>query len=455
MVINFILNPNIENKKEIIYTIYYLTKNFNTEIKISYSAIEDAVNVYYGVECSSGIYIPCCSEHNRLVYNVFMNETYAVFDKKLDSPFHKEGCKIVFDFDILFISKYLIISEEEYEFKDRDDRDRFTANLSMRKENVNIPFFDVNTFIIIKAINELDASVSFKKKEFEIFLTHDVDSLNSRDKYVFLHNAKSLITDKTVGMSTKFKELISDLVHNRHLQIDNYIDIETKRNAKSEFYFITGVKHRLGKRYDLNNVEKQLKRLKDSPSHIIGIHTNYFSYKDRTLIKDEINEIESKANVKVKSCRNHYLRFEIPTTWKELSSCSIISDSTMGYSDINGFRAGFASSYVPFDHKENKLIDIFETPLIVMDGIVMPKPISFEEKWKEIKQIIDYVIKYNGTASVLFHQRVIYNDEYKAMYEKIMDYVVSNNGKFVLSSDFEDRKNKDIDNLNKLFLSLE
>lgn len=452
--INFVLSKDIKNYKEYVYTIYYLTKGFNTEVKVSYSENKEALNVYYGVECNRGIYIPYSEEHEKIVFNKYKDEVYASFDKELKLPFKKNGDKIEFYFDIIFLSKFLLVSEEEYEIEKRDDRERFIAGLSLRKEKVNIPFFDVNSFILMDALKEFDASIAKLKSKFEIFLTHDVDSVNSRDKFVFLHNCKSLLCNRKEKLTNRIGDLISDIILNRHLQIENYMDIEKKRNAKSEFYFIAGVRHRLGKRYDLNSIKLQVEKLRNSNDHIIGMHTNYFSYKNRELMQNEINEIEEKCDIKVRSCRDHYLRFETPTTWEELSSCNILSDSTVGYSDINGFRAGICNSYVPFNYKTKELIDIIETPLVVMDGIVMEKDLSFDDKWKEIKYILDYVIKYNGTASVLFHQRVIYNDEYKAMYEKIMDYVVSNNGKFVLSSDFEARKNTDINNLNKLFLAL-
>lgn len=452
--INFVLNKNIINYKEYIYTIYYLTKAFNTEVKVSYSENKEALNVYYGVECSKGIYIPYTEQHEKIVLNKYKDEVYASFDKKLELPFKKNGDKIEFEFDIIFLSKFLIVSQEEYEIEKRDDKERFIAGLSLRKENVNIPFFNINSFLLMDALKEFDGSIAETEGKFEIFLTHDVDSVNSRDKFVFLHNCKNLLCNRKENLINRIGRLLSDIILNRHLQIENYMDIEKKRNAKSEFYFIAGVRHRLGKRYDLNSIKPQIEKLRNSNDHTIGMHTNYFSYKNRKLMQSEIDEIEERSGVKVRSCRDHYLRFETPTTWEELSSCKILSDSTVGYSDINGFRAGICKSYVPFNYKTKELIDIIETPLVVMDGIVMEKDLSFDDKWKEIKYILDYVIKYNGTASVLFHQRVIYNNEYKAMYEKIMDYVVLNNGKFILSSDFEARKNADMDNLNKLFLSL-
>lgn len=449
--INFVINQDIQNKKAIVYTIYYLTKNFDCETKISYKKNEEALNIYYGVNCQEGIYIPSSTSTEKVFFSNYKDKLLMSFNNAINQPFTINHNKIEFNYDILFVSKYLLTCQEEYEIEDRDDKQRFIAELSLRKQKVNIPFFNINSDILLEAINIVDKSIKINKDSFEIFLTHDVDSINSRDKYVFLHNAKALLTNKNVSLKERVSDLFSDIIYNRHLQIENYMDIESRRKAKSEFYFIEGEKHRLGKRYDLMSIKNQIDKIKNSPNHVIGIHTNYFSYKDKNRIQNEINEIEKRTGTKVKSCRNHYLRFEMPTTLNILNECGIISDSTVGYPDVNGFRAGICESYVPFDLNNNKLIDIYETPLIVMDGIIMEKNISFQEKWNEIKHNLDYVIKCNGTASVLFHQRVILYDEYKCMYEKILDYVVDRGGKFVLSKEFESRKKNDIIAIEKLF----
>ncbi|WP_164995929.1 DUF7033 domain-containing protein [Clostridium niameyense] len=454
IMINFVINSNIKNKKAIIYTIYYLTKNFNCDIKVSYEKIEDALNIYYGINSNDGIYIPIDDKWGEMSFVKYRDDLFATFNKDIKEPFSNVANKIQFNYDILFISKFLLTCEEEYKIKDRDDKNRFIAALSLRNEKVNIPFFNINSFILLEAINEFNKSIKFKDSNFEVFLTHDVDSVNSRNRYVFLHNLKSLLLNKENCFKEKSKELILDILYNRHLQINKYMEIENKRHAKSEFYFIAGEKHRLGKRYDLMDIKNEITNLKNSPNHIIGIHTNFFSYNNKEKIQNEINEIEDKAGVIVKSCRNHYLRCNNPETLNILSECRIISDSTIGYSDINGFRAGICNGYVPYDLNKNECIDIWETPLIVMDGIVMEKSIPFNQKWQEIKNNIDYAIKYNGTVSVLFHQRVILSEEYKKMYEKILDYVVEKKGKFVTSLDFEERKNNDLRKINELVSSI-
>ncbi|MDP4177090.1 MAG: hypothetical protein Q8900_01955 [Bacillota bacterium] len=455
--INLILNKKSNNNKRVSYAFYYLTKKYNESIKVSYYRDENSVNIFYGIEPVgiNNIYIPIFDKDNieHLYFNSYDNMKYASLEKVNNKPFEELNGNIIFNFDILYLSSYLLTCNEEYYIEKKDSMDRFLGEFSLRKDKIDIPFFNVNSSILLDAVRKIDTNIKFNDKKFEIFLTHDVDNVDSRNKYVFLHNVKNIILDKNKSLGNNINKLFSEMISNRHSQILNYIEIEKRRNAKSEFYFIEGKIHRLGKRYELKDILVQINELK-SEKFVIGLHTNYFSYDNEDSIKDEIKAIEDFTSTKVLSCRNHYLRFKVPNTWYNLSNSGILCDSTIGYSDKNGFRAGIADGFIPFDVNENKLINIFEVPLVIMDGIIMEKNISFCEKWDVIRNILDEVILHKGTVSVLWHQRVIENSEYKDMYEKILDYVNEKSGSFVISDELIKRYNKQQEELNYIFSSL-
>lgn len=446
--INLVLGKNLKNKKSIVYTFFYLTKKYNCEINISYEPMDTAVNIFYGrqIEGTGNIFIPCIDYNvaqKDIFFNCFNNYEFISFNNPCDEPYSYDGKNVYLNFDIIETSLYFIGCMEEYEIRERDNINRFISSLSYRKDKINVPFFDINTNILLESINKLNLHIKLKKSNFKVMLTHDVDSIDSRNKYVFLHNAKELIKNKKKSLSVKLKDVISDIARNRHIQIENYIKIESENNARSEFYFIEGLKHRLGKRYNLSNIKREVDLLVDG-GWIVGMHTNFFSFDNEEKMKSEIQAIEKIAKNKVMSCRNHYLRFSIPLTWNCLSKAGIRLDTTLGYSDENGFRAATTQAFMPFDIEKDSTINLYEVPLVIMDGIIMEKGITFEEKWIRIKDILDKVKDFNGTVSVLWHQRVIYNIDYKKMYIRIMKYVNENNGEFVLTSDllpiFEEEK---------------
>lgn len=459
--INFIIDDKILMKREALYTIFFLTENCEEEIKLSKEPIEDegAVNIFYGLKptCKGSLYIPYLEEkypQKHITFNKYKDEVFINFGEEVLEPYKIIEGNIEFNYDIISTSFYLISCGEEKDINTRDGMNRFLGEYSLRRKYIHIPFFDVNAQILYTAMKEINKELKLKEKKFEVMLTHDVDSVNSRNIYVFLHNLKELLLNKDKPFKTKLGDLIKDIIYNRHLQYENYIKIESARGTGSEFYFIEGVKHRLGKRYNLSQIKKQINLLKNNSKYVIGLHTNYFSYDNSKAIKDEISSIEKYVGNKVISSRNHYLRFEFPKSLKLLREAGILCDCTLGYSDKNGFRAAISKSFLPYDMDEKDIIDIYEVPMIVMDGVLMNKNSSMEENWLEIKVLIDEVIKYRGTVSILWHDRVIYDEEYKALYEKILDYIKQMNGRFVLSHELLDRMKEQRRKIKELFEQL-
>jgi hypothetical protein len=48
--------------------------------------------------------------------------------------------------------------------------------------------------------------------------------------------------------------------------------------------------------------------------HIVGFHPSYNAYNDIIQFKEEKEVLEKASNCKIQEGREHYLRFEVPTT---------------------------------------------------------------------------------------------------------------------------------------------
>ncbi|MFL0269791.1 polysaccharide deacetylase family protein [Candidatus Clostridium radicumherbarum] len=457
--INLVIDKNLKDKRKIIYTFYYLVENIFDEVQVSYDFIEDAINIYYGanIQARNGIIIPVLkeSEPKRLYLHNYEEDTFASFEEKCEIPFIKKDNVIFFNYDIFLSSIYFISCEEEYVCMKRDRINRFLAEFSEKKDSIKTPFFDINSAILYKALIKLNPNLTLKRNGFEIYLTHDIDNADSRNRYVFLHNFKNLISKKNKPFFMKFTTLLQECLFNRYKNILKYMELESSYGAKSEFYFIQGKKHRYGSRYKLSKVRSELEKIKESKDFIIGLHTNFFSYDDKDKIREEINAIEKYADVKILSCRNHYLRFKVPETWDILKNSGLKFDTTLGYADSNGFRAGTTKAFLPYNLKNNEVINIYEIPLSIMDVSIMEKPMTSEEKWNEIKYIIDQVKRNRGTSSVLWHEDVYNYRNYRDVYEKMLNYIKANEGEFVNYKDLENRLKKQKEELYRLFNSVE
>ena len=89
--------------------------------------------------------------------------------------------------------------------------------------------------------------------------------------------------------------------------------------------------------------------------HVIGFHASYESFEQPDLLAPERESIRSLAadshrpTPSVHSGCQHYLRFAAPYTWQHWENQQMQTDSTLGYSEMEGFRCGICVSYPVFN----------------------------------------------------------------------------------------------------------
>ena len=126
--------------------------------------------------------------------------------------------------------------------------------------------------------------------------------------------------------------------------------------------------------------------------------------------------------IKIKEARQHYLRFENPTTWQIHESLGLKRDSSMGYMTDAGFRAGTCRAYSVFNILTRKKLSLKEVPLIFMEQALAKKYQKKEDFYRKIIELKETVQKYSGTFVVLWHNNNFYTNEwaaYKEIYEEI------------------------------------
>ena len=164
-------------------------------------------------------------------------------------------------------------------------------------------------------------------------------------------------------------------------------------------------------------------KIKDR-NHFIGIHPTYNAYNNFEQLKKELNELENSFNTNISFGREHYLRFEIPTTWQIWDDNNFLWDSTCGFADKEGFRCGVCYEYSVFNILTRKKLTIREKPLIVMEGSLKTQcgmnPILMKER---ILELVKKTKKYNGEFVFLWHNSSFNVKEWKD-YQSIYNEVL-------------------------------
>jgi hypothetical protein len=329
--------------------------------------------------------------------------------------------------DIFAASFFMLTRWEEYVLKDRDAHNRFPDDLllSQRWNFHQRPVLDEYSLMLMNIFKRFNIHVDFHR-EYKLLFTHDVDEIKRYSSFFkFLRAlAGDLFYRKSLSVFfTTVKDYLKILVNLRkdpYNKFDYLMDLSERHNNTSYFFFIPGLKGEPDYRYDISEkkVQKIIQYIK-SRGHYIGIHGSYRSYNNLDYYKEELNRLENIQYVD-KINRQHYLRFQVPDTWQLLEDAGINSDTTIGFSNDWGFRAGTCHSFSVFNIVTRKELNLTEYPLIAMDTALKIRFQNMDRMFGEIKKAHALTKKYKGTFVLLWHNN---NIEHPDHLEKILPVI--------------------------------
>jgi hypothetical protein len=98
--------------------------------------------------------------------------------------------------------------------------------------------------------------------------------------------------------------------------------------------------------------------------------------------------------------RQHFLRWENPTTWRAYEEAGLAYDASVGYSARPGFRAGTCREYPVFDLEARRELRLRERPLVLMDT---PTLDQIENPEAQIAWFQAECSRVGGDFTVLWH----------------------------------------------------
>ena len=98
----------------------------------------------------------------------------------------------------------------------------------------------------------------------------------------------------------------------------------------------------------------------------VGLHGSYSAADDAQRIADEKERLE-RLSGPVQGQRYHYLRIDPHRNLGALEAAGFAYDSSLGFGDAVGFRAGIAHPFRPWDFERDAPHDLIEVPLAAMD----------------------------------------------------------------------------------------
>jgi hypothetical protein len=361
---------------------------------------------------------------------------------KFDGWVRKSDNLIETNIDIIASSFFMLSRYEEVVVYARDKHERFpaTASLAYREGFLQRPIVNEYVEFLWSCIKALSPELKRRplwpeNREFAMCLTHDVDFVR---KYScippLLTIGGAVIKNRNPRLAKDILlEYLAALLSNKrdpYNTFDYMLNLEQARGLTSSFYFMS---EKTRYNIDQKGIKRLIKQIENAGCEV-GLHGGYFSYDNPEEMDVEKACLDEVVNNKSYGCRQHYLRWKTPDTWRIQEKLGFLYDTSLSYADHIGFRCGICLPFKPYDVGENRKLDIWELPLIIMDGSLqgtdyqnLPPDAAFEEMVKTC----DTVKKYRGVFTLLWHNSSLDTlgawKGWKDAYEKFVEYAGGQN----------------------------
>jgi peptidoglycan/xylan/chitin deacetylase (PgdA/CDA1 family) len=251
---------------------------------------------------------------------------------------------------------------------------------------------------------------------FAVALTHDVDvpwrwtRLATRGSAARL---KSHVLARRRGLAVREARALAAMPLHRlrgtdpNWRFDELLEAERERGASSTFFLLAGHndRHDGAAPEVYGRLRPRLVETILAGGGEVGVHGSYLAARDPALLEDEIAAL-SDLGADVRGQRYHYLRVDPHANLSPLPGLGLRYDTTLGFPDAPGFRAGIAQPFRPWDVAADRPLDLVEIPLAAMDvtlGEERYLGLTARDAESRLLGLLDWAADNGGGFSVLWH----------------------------------------------------
>jgi hypothetical protein len=152
----------------------------------------------------------------------------------------------------------------------------------------------------------------------------------------------------------------------------------------------------------------------------LGVHPGYYTYRSPEELGKEVERLRKILGNGKLGGRQHYLRWH-PESWVDWEYCGLSYDSSVGFAEAPGFRAGTAIPYRPWIIEKNRKADLLEIPLILMDGTLgVYMKVLPETAYEIAGKIIHKCELVGGVFTLLWHNSALFDQRYGDFYQRLL-----------------------------------
>jgi hypothetical protein len=340
-------------------------------------------------------------------------QQFSCFERKGYKCFFSTG-KGDFSFDVFAASFYLLCRYEEYLPHVKDEYGRFahTNSLAYKEGFLHLPLVN---FWLQECARYLQHKFAFKNLRppfFKFLPTYDIDIAWSYFSKGFKRNLGGLMRNVLRGEWQLTIERAKVLLGSANDPFDVYEWLDGLHEQYSlhpiYFFLVADKRGRYDKNIHPQNINFKLLISKLSVMYGAGIHPSWQSSDQAACLQTEISTLKKVTRKDVVYSRQHYIRMQLPETYRQLIKAGIQYDFSMGYGSINGFRASYCMPYKWFDLANNQCTSLSIFPFCYMDANAQfEEKLSPHQALKQMEHYCQVTRQVNGTLVTVFHNHLL------------------------------------------------
>ncbi len=317
-------------------------------------------------------------------------------------------------FDLFAAVFHLISRYEEYldHEKDQHARMRSRDHFMVKHELAGRPIVDHWIMRTAHAIRSQFPELPAPDRRYQHVVTADIDNGLKYLGRPFWKQGGAALRDLVKGSPSLAQERIAVLLGARPDPFaDQSVLIEAARSkAVARTIAFVLVEDRGAFDHAANIDHEQMRRaIGELAGEIeIGIHPSYESSSRPGTIAREKQRLHASAGVPIRTSRQHFLRWRMPDTLRELEAEGILEDHSLGFSDRIGFRAGTCTPFRWYDLQQERVSDLVLHPFAAMDSALHDhmgmRPKEAAAAMLDMSRAVRAV---NGTFVSVWHDRFL------------------------------------------------
>lgn len=333
-------------------------------------------------------------------------------------------------FDPFAASFYLVSRYEEYLPYRKDEYGRFSTSesIAFQKDFLHKPLVNIWAYKIGEILKQNFPSFSFTGKKYQFQPTIDIDAAWAyKEKGVF-RTMGAYLDELSRFDFAEIAKRTKVLLGTEKDPFDTY-DFQLQMQKKYDIqhiYFILFAEYGLNdKNTPIQSMafHKLIKSLADYAE--VGIHPSYNSNQYSKKLKLEINRLSKVLNREITKSRQHFLKLQFPTTYRNLINLDITDDYSMGFAARPGFRAGICSTFNFYDLDLDTETTIRVHPFTFMEGTLRDyMNVEADQAMDIINPLIKEVKAVNGTFISLWHNESLSNDQRWVGWHKVYEEMI-------------------------------